>query len=101
MSQNGGLNQDVATWLGCLDRIIACGEDIAQTARIKAGEGAGARVLAAGLLVRSISTAHAVGPLIARGHVVEARMLVRSMFENMFYLFRLAQDDGSVFARQM
>jgi hypothetical protein len=98
---NSGLNQDTATWLGCLDRIIACGEGIAQTARIKVGEGAGARVLAAALLVRSISTAHAVGPLIARSHVVEARMLVRSMFENMFYLFRLARDDGSVFARQM
>jgi Family of unknown function (DUF5677) len=101
VTANGELNQDVTTWLGCLDRIIACGEGIAHTARIKAGEGAGAKVLAAGLLVRSISTAHAVEPLIALGHVVEARMLVRSMFENMFYLSRLARDDGSVFARQM
>jgi hypothetical protein len=98
---NSGLNQDAGIWLNCLNRIIACGEGIAQRARIKAGEGAGARVLAAALLARSISTAHAVGPLIGLGHVVEARMLVRSLFENMFYLFRLARDDGSVFARQM
>jgi Family of unknown function (DUF5677) len=94
---NGGLNQDAATWLGCLDRIIACGEGIAETARIKNDD---ARLLAACLLARSISTAHAVVHLIGLGHVVEARMLARSIFENKFYLYRLARD-GSAFAREI
>jgi hypothetical protein len=93
--------QDAALWLRCLDRIIACGEGIAETARIKNDDARLPKLLAACLLARSVSTARAVGPLIGRGHVVEARMLVRSLFENMFYISRLARDDGSVFARQM
>jgi hypothetical protein len=59
-----------------------------------------ARLLAACLFARSISTARAVVRLIGLGHVVEARMLVRSIFENEFYLYRLAQDDGT-FVREM
>ena len=39
--------------------------------------------------------------LIGLGHVVEARMLARSVFENGFCLYRLAQEDGSAFAREM
>jgi Family of unknown function (DUF5677) len=92
------LNQDAALWLGCLDRIIACGEGIAETARIKDDD---ARVLAACLLARSISTARAVVHLIGLGHVVEARMLARSIFENESYLCRLAQDDDGAFVREM
>jgi DNA phosphorothioation-dependent restriction protein DptG len=95
-----GLNQDAALWLGCLDRIIACAVDIAETARIKADEGSDARLLASCLLARSVSTARAVVHLIGLSHVVEARMLARSIFENEFYLYRLAQD-GSAFAREM
>jgi hypothetical protein len=94
---NGGLNRGAATWLGYLDRIIACGEGVAETARIKDDD---ARLLAACLLARSISTARAVVHLICLGHVVEARMLARSIFENKFYLYRLARD-GSAFAREM
>jgi hypothetical protein len=99
---NGGLNQDTATWLGCLDRIIACAEGIAATARIKPVEGDGPSpgLLAACLLARSASTARVVVHLIGLGHVVEARMLTRSIFENKFYLYRLAQD-GTAFAREM
>jgi hypothetical protein len=95
---NGWLNQDAATWLGCLDRIIACAEGIAETARINPTEDA--EQLAACLLARSISTARAVVRLIRLDHVVEARMLTRSIFENAFYLYRLAQD-GSAFADEM
>ena len=93
--------QDSALWLGYLDRIIACGEGIAETARIKDDEGSDARLLAACLLARSISTARAVVQLLGFGHVVEARMLVRSIFENMFYLRRLAQDDDGAFVLAM
>lgn len=99
---NGGLNQDTAAWLGCLDRIIVCAEGIAATARIKTVEGDGPSpgLLAACLLARSASTARAVVHLIGLGHVVEARMLARSIFENEFYLYRLAQD-GTALARKM
>jgi hypothetical protein len=45
--------QVAALWLGYLDRIIACAEGIAKTTRIKDDD---ARVLAACLLARSIST---------------------------------------------
>ena len=65
-------------------------ERIAETARIKAGEGSDARLLAACLLGRSISTASAVVRLIGLDQVVEARTLARSLFENKFYLCRLA-----------
>jgi hypothetical protein len=74
---------------------------IAETARIQAGEGSDARLLAACLLARSISTASAVVHLIGLGHVVEARILARSLFENKFYLYRLARDDGSAFVSGM
>jgi hypothetical protein len=88
---------DSTPWLRYLDRVIACGEGIAATARIKNDD---ARLLTACLLARSISTARAVVHLIGLGHVVEARMLARSIFENKFYLYRLARD-GSAFAREM
>jgi hypothetical protein len=97
----GGLNQDAATWLGCLDRVIACAEGIAETARIKDDDARLPKLLAACLLARCISTARAVVHLIGRGHVVEARMLTRSIFENEFCLYRLAQEDGSAFANEM
>jgi hypothetical protein len=95
---SGGLNRDAATWLAYLKRVIACAEAIAQTARIKVDE---APLLAACLLARSISTTHAVVHLMGLGHVVEARMLARSIFENEFYLYRLARDDGNAFADKM
>jgi Family of unknown function (DUF5677) len=95
------LNQDAALWLSYLDRIIACGEGIAETARIKNDDARLPKLLAACLLARSVSTARAVVHLIGLGHVVEARMLARSILENEFYLFRLARDDGSAFAREM
>ena len=90
--------QDAALWLSCLDRIIACAAGIAETARIKNDD---ARLLAACLLARSISTARAVVHLIGLDHVVDARMLTRSIFENGFCLYRLAQEDGGTFAREM
>lgn len=92
--------EDTAAWLSYLDKVIACAEAIAGTASIKLGEGGEARLLAACLFGRSISTARAVVRLIGLGHVVEARMLVRSIFENEFYLYLLAQDDGT-FVRAM
>jgi hypothetical protein len=95
---NSGLNQE---WLGCLNRIIACAEGIAETARIKDDRARRPQLLAACLLARSISIAQAVVHLIGLNHVVEARMLARSIFENEFYLYRLAQDDGRAFAREM
>jgi hypothetical protein len=98
---NGRLNRDTATWLAHLKRVIACAEGIVKTATIKGGESGDARELAACLFARSISTAHAVVRLMGLGHVVEARMLTRSIFENEFYLYRLAQADGSAFAREM
>ena len=67
-----------------LDGSIACAEGIAEAARIGLVEDVGG--LAFCLLARSISTAHAVIRLIGLGHVVEARMLTRSMFENEIYL---------------
>lgn len=85
-------------WLSYLDRVIACAEAIAETASIKNDD---AKLLAACLFARSISTAHAVVRLIQLEHVVEARILARSIFENEFYLYRLAQDDGSAFVRKM
>jgi hypothetical protein len=93
--------RDAALWLGYLDRIIACGEGIAETARIKNDDARLPKLLAACLLARSVSTARAVVHLIGLGHVVEARMLARSILENEFYLFRLARDDGSAFAHEM
>jgi Family of unknown function (DUF5677) len=57
--------------------------------------------LAACLLARSISIAQAVVHLVGLDHVVEARMLARSIFESECYLYRLAQDDGRAFAREM
>jgi hypothetical protein len=91
-------NQDAATWLAYLDRVIACGEGITETARITGDD---AKLLAACLFARSISTARAIVHLIGLGHVVEARMLARSIFENWFFLYRLARDDGSAFASKM
>jgi Family of unknown function (DUF5677) len=99
-AEDGGLSQieqDAATWLSYLDSVITWGEGIAETANIKGDD---ASVLAACLLARSISTVRAIVHLIGLGHVVEARMLARSIFENEFYLYRLAQD-GSAFGRQM
>jgi hypothetical protein len=96
-----GEQDGAALWLAYLGRIIACGEGIAETARIQACEGSDARLLAACLLARSISTASAVVHLIGLGHVVEARILARSLFENKFYLYRLARDDGSAFVSGM
>jgi hypothetical protein len=87
-SLSRGEQDGAALWLAYLGRIIACGEGIAETARIQAGEGSDARLLAACLLARSISTASAVVHLIGLGHVVEARILARSLFENKFYLYR-------------
>ena len=95
------VEQEAATWLSYLDRVITCAEGIAETARIKLDDDARrSKLLAACLLARSISTARAVVHLIGLGHVVEARMLARSIFENAFYLYRLAQD-GSAFVREM
>jgi hypothetical protein len=93
-----GEQDAAATWLAFLKRVITCGETIAQTARVKYDD---APLLAACLLARSISTAHAVRHLMGLGHVVEARMLTRSIFENEFYLYRLAGEAGSAFAREM
>ena len=95
------MNQDAALWLSCVDLIMACREGIVETARIKNDDARLPKLLAACLLARSVSTARAVVHLIGLGHVVEARMLARSIFENEFYLFRLARDDGSAFAREM
>jgi hypothetical protein len=83
--------QDTAAWLGSLDKAIACAEAIARTARVKSAEEAGK--WAACLLARSVSSARAVVRLISLDHVVEARVHTRSMFENTFYLHKLAQDD--------
>ena len=90
--------QDATIWLGYLDKVIACAEGITETARINPTEDA--EGLTACLLARSISTARAVVSLIGLEYVVEARMLTRSIFENGFYLYRLAQD-GSDFADVM
>jgi hypothetical protein len=90
--------QAATTWLSYLDSVITCAEAIAKTATIKGDD---AWLLAACLFARSISTARAVVRLIGLDHVVEARMLARSIFENEFYLYRLARDDGSAFAREM
>jgi hypothetical protein len=49
--------RDAALWLGYLDRIIACGEGIAETARIKNDDARLPKLLAACLLARSVSTA--------------------------------------------
>jgi hypothetical protein len=97
-ASNGGLNQDAALWLSYLDKVIACAEAIAEMAHIDLTEDA--EGLAACLLARSTSTARAVVRLIRLDHVVEARMLTRSIFENEFYLYRLARD-GSAFADEM
>ena len=90
--------QAATTWLSYLDSVITCAEAIAKTATINGDD---AWLLAACLFARSISTARAVVRLIGLDHVVEARMLARSIFENEFYLYRLARDDGSAFAREM
>jgi hypothetical protein len=95
----GREQQDTATWLGYFDKVIACAETIARTARVKSTEEAGK--WAACLLARSISSALAVVRLISLDHVVEARVLTRSIFENTFYLHKLAQDDRNGFVRQM
>lgn len=81
-------DQDAATWLAYLNRAITCAEGIAGTARIKVDD---ATLLAACLLGRSISTAHAVVHLVRFGYVVEARMLTRSILQNEIYLYRLAR----------
>ena len=93
------VEQEAAAWLSYLDSVIACAEDTATTARIKR-EGDDAGLLGACGPARSVSTARAVVHLISLGHVVEARMLARSIFENEFYLYRLARD-GSAFVREM
>jgi Family of unknown function (DUF5677) len=80
--------------------VITCGEAVAATASIKHEGDDASQGLAACLLARSVSTARAVVHLIGLGHVVEARMLARSIFENKFYLYRLAQN-GSAFAREI
>jgi Family of unknown function (DUF5677) len=98
---NLGEQGGAALWLAYLGRIIACAKGIAETMRIKGDDAMLPKLLAAYLLARSISTARAIERLIGLGHAVEARMLTRSVFENAFYLSRLAQDDGSDFARQM
>jgi hypothetical protein len=58
------LNQDAALWLSCVDLIIACGEGIVETARIKNDDAWLPKLLAACLLARSVSTARAVVHLI-------------------------------------
>jgi hypothetical protein len=97
------LNQDAALWLAYLNSVITCALAIAETARIKPGEDGGASpgLLAAALLARSVSSARAVVHLIGLDYVVEARMLTRSILENCFCLYRLAEGDGSAFAREM
>jgi hypothetical protein len=97
-----GMNQDAPTWLAYLDRVIACAEDIAKTASVQGDDAKlfKLKMLVACLLARSISTTRAVVDLIGLGRVVEVRMLTRSIFENEFYLCRLAQD-GNAFVREM
>lgn len=92
------VEQEAAAWLSYLNSVIACAEDTATTARIKRVDDA--KLLVACLVARSVSTARAVVHLIGLGHLVEARMLARSIFENEFYLYRLARD-GSAFVREM
>ena len=93
------VEQDAAVWISCLGKVIACAEDIADTARIEPTEDA--EGLVACLLARSISTARAVVHLVGLGHVVEARMLARSMFENEIYLEQLGSDAGNAFVNEM
>lgn len=94
------MSQDAAVvWLSYLDKVAACAEIIARTARIDFTEDA--QGLAVCLLARSISSARATARLISLDHVVEARILTRSMYENTFYLHKLAQEDRSDFVRKM
>jgi hypothetical protein len=68
-AEDGGLSQReqaAATWLSYLDSVITCAEAMAKTASIKGDD---ARLLAACLFARSISTARAVVRLIGLDHV--------------------------------
>jgi hypothetical protein len=77
----------------------ACGEKIVETAHVDLSEDFGGLVVC--LLARSVSTARAIAHLVGLAHVVEARMLTRSLFENEIYLVQLASDDGKAFVDEI
>jgi hypothetical protein len=95
----GQVEQNTAAWLRCLRKAVACGKIIVETADVDLSEDFGGLVIC--LLARSVSIARAVVHLVDLGHVVEARMLTRSMFENEIYLEQLASEDGKAFVDEI
>jgi hypothetical protein len=95
----GQVEQNTAAWLRCLRKAVACGKIIVETGDVDLSEDFGGLVIC--LLARSVSIARAVIHLVDLGHVVEARMLARSMFENEIYLEQLASEDGKAFVDEI
>ena len=84
---------DLLAWNALIDRLRTKGAAMFSSCDLPLTE-AGPRepgVVALALLSRTISTAEAAGLLLANDMVVEARTLVRTIYENLFYAAALAK----------
>jgi hypothetical protein len=89
-------------WRRHSERLIACGYLMLGAARIEVTDRGktDVKILAATLLARTLSNMRGVVALERDGLIVEALILVRTCFENQFWLAGLAKE-GRVFADKM
>jgi hypothetical protein len=89
-------------WLEFADKLVAIGFSILSEAQITETEKGAAdpKVVAATLLIRTLSNFRGAMALAREGRVVEARVLARCCFENNFWIAELAAR-GDAFVREM
>jgi hypothetical protein len=93
---------DLAAWKGLIDRLRTKGAAIFTDCSVSTTE-AGPRdpkVVALALLCRSLSSVEATALLLDNDMVVEARTLVRTIYENLFYVAALAVE-GAEFVEKL
>jgi hypothetical protein len=92
----------IGNWIKLAGRISVCAESIFLTGNLSsaASEKPTPKILSACLLSRSISTSKCALDVLGSGYLVEARILVRAVLENTFYMVALAED-GDSFADKM
>ncbi|WP_270934317.1 DUF5677 domain-containing protein [Falsiroseomonas oryzae] len=86
---------DAAAWHDVVERMIEAGAAVAAAAKVDSGNPAQITGLAA--LFRALQHIQGVRLLVKAGHVVEARIITRSLFEGMFMTADLAADGAAAF----
>lgn len=90
--------ESLSTWLELAAKMINAGNDLASMAQAELGNGP--QVVGLALLARSINHMQCVPDLITTEHIVEARILTRSLFENLFVAVAL-REDGPATLREL